>query len=279
MLCVGLSIILLLVDVRSALLQSPRFVLSHLNAPIEYTANAPQRIVSSLRTGLMTRAKLIEENEKLKAQSLLLQRRVQRFASMTAENVRLRELLGSSSALQDSVLVAEIIGTDPDPFVHEVIINKGKDDGVFLGMPIIDAKGLMGQIISVAGYTSKGILLTDSRHSIPVEVVRNGVRTIAVGEGSLDALSLSHVADTTDIEESDILVSSGLGNRFPRGYPVGKVKKVIHSPGEQFAEVHVTPLAQIDRSRHVLLVFKEDANWFHRQLEELEKRASQNSTE
>jgi len=259
--CLILTGLLIVIDSRTTWLQQSRLHLSWLKPIVEFPAFAPSQFSFWLDENLKSRQTLLKENEELRAQALHMQRRIQQFAKLTAENIRLKELLGSSSLLSDSVLVAEIIAIDPDPFTHTVVLNKGVSEGVFVGMPIIDASGLMGQIVSVSEFSSRGLLITDSRHGLSVEVVRNGVRAIALGTGSLDEIELSHLSNTTDIEIDDILVSSGLGGRFPQGYPVGVVRSVDKQLGRQFAEVKIQPLAKLDKSRHVLLVFKEGAQW------------------
>lgn len=271
--CLVLSALLLLIDTRTSWLVEPRLTISWFKPVVEFPAFAPSQLSEWLDENLKSRQTLLNENAQLREQALTMQRRIQKFASLTAENIRLKELLGSSSSLTDSVLVSEIIGIDPDPYSHKVVLNKGAQDGVFIGMPIVDASGLMGQIVSVSEFSSRGLLITDLQHGLSVEVVRNGVRAIALGTGSLNEITLSHLANTTDIEVDDILVSSGLGGRFPQGYPVGVVKSVERQPGRQFAEVKIQPLANLNRSRHVLLVFKEGAQWKNLQTE---KQAKQN---
>lgn len=137
------------------------------------------------------------------------------------------------------------------------MIDKGENDGVFVGQPVLDASGLMGQVVEVMPYTARVLLLTDTTHSIPVQVNRNGLRAIAVGTGNPERLELRYVADTADIKEGDLLVSSGLGQRFPAGYPVATVKEVIHDSGQPFAVVRAVPTAKMNRSRYVLLVFSD----------------------
>jgi len=185
----------------------------------------------------------------------VLQRHVQRLASLTAENARLRELLNSSALLDSSVLVAEIVAFDPDPSRMEVLIDKGSDDGLYPGQPVLDASGVMGQLVEVGRAQSRVILITDSRHGVPVEVSRNGVRSIAVGTGSAGKLSLQYLPITADVRKGDVLVSSGLGRIFPRGYPVATVVEVERTPGETFMTVEAQPAAALQRSRQVLLVF------------------------
>ncbi|WP_121493977.1 rod shape-determining protein MreC, partial [Pseudomonas aeruginosa] len=165
--------------------------------------------------------------------------------------------LNSAALVDDKVLVSELIGVDPNPFTQRIMIDKGENDGVFVGQPVLDASGLMGQVVEVMPYTARVLLLTDTTHSIPVQVNRNGLRAIAVGTGNPERLELRYVADTADIKEGDLLVSSGLGQRFPAGYPVATVKEVIHDSGQPFAVVRAVPTAKMNRSRYVLLVFSD----------------------
>ncbi len=180
------------------------------------------------------------------------------MAALRAENNRLRDLLGSAAKIQDNVLVGELIGVDPDPKRHEVVIDKGLNHNVFVGQPVLDAQGLMGQVIEVSLFTSRVLLISDESHSVPVQVVRSNLRLIARGTGVSHQLELRHLQNTADIRPGDFLVSSGLGDRFPIGYPVGTVNKVEHDPGKPFATATATPSAQLNRTRHVLLVFNEE---------------------
>jgi len=197
---------------------------------------------------------LIEQNRNLRAEALVLRARTQRLASLAAENVRLRELLNSSARLDDSVLIAEIIGISPDISTHTVVIDKGSRHGLRVGQAVIDAYGLFGQIVEVSRLSSRVLLLTDASHAVPAQIVRNGVRVIVEGDGRIDMLGVNHVAATMDVRPGDLLVSSGLGMRFPGGYPVGVVESVANDPGRPFSVVHARPSAQLDRSRHVLVV-------------------------
>jgi len=246
---------LLAADLHFHALREARAILETTATPVYWLAELPLRGVEWVREHVATRARLFEENERLRQENLVLQGRSQQMASLQAENVRLRALLNSSAMLRDDVLVAELIGVSPDPERHQLILNKGSDDGVFLGQPLLDADGLLGQIVEVAPGTSRVLLITDATHSIPVQDNRNGVRAIAEGTGSLSVLEIHHVSATTDIRVGDLLVTSGLGGRFPVGYPVGVVSDVERDPGQPFARVYATPSAALDRSRHVLLVF------------------------
>ena len=199
-----------------------------------------------------------EEIKLLEKDLLLLHAKTEKMAALTAENNRLRDLLGSAAKLQDNVIVAELIGVAPDPEKHEVVIDKGGTDGVFVGQPLLDAKGLMGQVVDVSRYSSRVLLISDPSHSVPVQVARSNLRLVAQGTGSTNRLELMYVQNTADVGAGDLLISSGLGGRFPVGYPVGVVNKVEHRPGRPFSTVTAIPSALLDRSRHVLLVFTED---------------------
>lgn len=251
-----LSIVLIFASHRLHWLDDTRSVLLSIATPFYWLADLPARLGNWGGDTLVSRDTLLDENSALRAEQLVLLAKLQKLASMATENVRLRELLNSTALVQDNVLVAEIIGVSPEPLNHYVVVNKGSKDQVFIGQPVIDAYGLFGQVIEVSPYSCRVLLISDSNHAIPVQVNRNGVRAIAEGVGLLYELELSHVPATTDIEEGDILVSSGLGGRFPVGYPVATVRSIIHDPGQPFLSVKVTPKAHLNRSRHVLMVFK-----------------------
>lgn len=253
-----LSVALMVVDARFDLLKPARKQASLVLMDAYWITDLPGRLWEGVASQFGSRTELVAENEKLKTENLLLQGRMQKLAALTEQNVRLRELLNSSALVNEKVEVAELIGMDPNPFTHRIIINKGERDGVVLGQPVLDARGLMGQVVELMPYTSRVLLLTDSTHSIPVQVNRNGLRAIASGTGNPERLELRHVADTADIKEGDLLVSSGLGQRFPAGYPVATVKEVIHDSGQPFAIVRAVPTAALNRSRYMLLVFSDN---------------------
>ena len=250
-----LALTLIVLNAFTSLLDEPREQLNRVVAPLYGLVGIPSRLVDWGSDSLKSRGQLEQENEAMKAQLLVQQGKLQQLASIAADNVRLRELLNSAEMVRDRVLVAELIGVSPDPMSHLVIVNRGTDDGVYIGQPLLDAQGLMGQVVDVSADSAQVLLITDSTHALPVQVNRNGVRAIAEGTGSLYALKLRHLAVTVDINEGDLLVSSGLGGRFPEGYPVATVKSVIRHPGKPFAEVYAVPKALMNRSRHVLLVF------------------------
>lgn len=235
-------------------MQQGRVYLSLVVTPLQWLVDLPSRVADNLSGVLVTRSTLLNDNERLRSEALDLERQVLLNASLMAENVRLRELVNARKRLEEPVEAAELIGVNPDPFQHEVIINRGFEDGAYNGEPVLDAGGVMGQVISSSHYTSRVMLITDSRAAVPVEVNRNGLRAIALGKGLRHELELQHVPDTADIRQGDLLLTSGLGEEFPRGYPVGHVTEVTRDPGQKFVTVRVKPSARLDKSRHLLLV-------------------------
>jgi len=252
-----LSMIMMLADSRFSYLSQVRFYASYLVTPLHWLADTPRSISDSVNNNFQSRSYLIGENQRLKEQLLTLQFRLQKQEHLEAENQRLNELLNASSIVDERGVLAQVTGESPDPFIKRVLINKGSSDGVFVGQPVLDAYGLMGQVVEVEPFTSWVLMITDPQHSTPIQVNRNGNRAIASGtQDSLHRLVLNNISDTFDVREDDVLVTSGFGGRFPAGYPVGVVSSVVHDPGEPFATVTIEPTAQLDRSRNVLLVFK-----------------------
>ena len=224
-------------------------------SPFYRTTNLPERIETWVDNRTMSSSELLKENNALRSEVLVLRRKLQRDASLVAENFRLRQLLNSSDLIQDQVLIAELIGISPDPLVHKVMINRGERHGVYQGQAVLDAKGLMGQVVEVGQEYAFVLLITDATHAMPVQLNRTGARLVAEGTGDLHEMTLRHVANTQDVQVGDLLVSSGLGQRFPSGYPVGEVVDVKANPSKRFARVLIKPRAELDRSRRVLLVF------------------------
>ena len=251
--------VLIYADFRLDGMARTRSVLNNFATPLYWITDIPARLSEWNDTNIRSRNHLLEDNDKLRQENLLLSGRSQQLSALMAENTRLRALLNSSALLRNDVLVAELIGVSPDPVRHQMILNKGANEGVYVGQSLIDAEGLLGQVVEVSELSSRVLLITDATHALPVQVNRNGVRAIAEGTGALGSLEIHHVAATTDIEEGDLLVSSGLGGRFPVGYPVAEVSKVVRDPGQTFATVEARPVAALDRSRHVLLVFADQS--------------------
>ena len=246
---------LLVLDLRYHRLDNLRSVLDTLLTPIYFVADVPAAFDRFYDRHWRSRQRLLEDVERLQRENLVLKGRLQQMASLQTDVTRLRSLLNSSAMLRNDVLVAEVIGVAPDPVRHQLVLDKGERAGVYNGQPLIDANGLMGQVVEVGKFSSRVLLITDATHSVPVQVNRNGVRAVAEGVGTLDELAIHHVAVTTDIREGDLLVTSGLGQRFPIGYPVATVSEVVRDPGEPFARISAVPFAHLNRARHALLVF------------------------
>jgi len=249
------SLFVVVIDRRQALTDNLRPIADAIRVSIQSFAFFPSKFIEDYDNTFVSRERLIQENDRLQNESIILQAKVQKLVSLTAENVRLRELLSSSTLLEDSVLVGEIIGIAPSVKHHKITLNKGSQHGVYEGQAVIDAYGLVGQVSEVGPSKSEVILISDARHALPVLVNRNGVRAIVEGTGRHDLLVVPNLVETTDIKAGDLLISSGLGQRFPVGYPVGVVESVESDPGKSFLQVNVRPSARLDRGRYFLLVF------------------------
>lgn len=248
-----ISCTLMFMDYRYEQFRNVRGTLSILVFPVQKIVDAPLSVARNFGGFLATQQQLFGENQRLKEDQLLLHGRLQKLAALEKENQHLRELLQSGSQISEGMFIANIINIDPDPFTHQVILNKGKADGVYEGQTIIDANGIMGSIVAVNDAESRAMLITDASYAVPVENVRNGLRAIAVGTGGSN-LELRHVPKSLDIIEGDILITSGLGGRFPVGFPVGKISEVKRDRGKPFATIVVHPSAKLDRGGHILLI-------------------------
>ncbi len=228
--------------------------LSQVVLPIQKTVDMPSYIVEQTEVFFKERLNLLTENASLKQQQIYLQAQVQKLRALEAENLELRELLSSIGQEKESFSEARIIQANLDPFRQQILLNKGKLQGVELGQPVIDAKGLVGVVLSATDTSSHVLLLTDTGFAVPVQSVRSGERAIAVGSGTGGELRLNYVPRTADFMEGDELVTSGLGGRFPAGYPVGVITSIQHDPSTRFTLIGVSPSAKLGQFRHVLLV-------------------------
>ncbi len=244
-----------MLEATTRLLEPIRQTLGAVVSPLRYVAELPYLLSDEVEDLLLTQDDLRTTNAELTRQVLEMSQISQRFLALRKENERLRELMGSRRQVPHEVLVAELIGVAPRPSLLQVTIDKGSAAGAFVGQAVLDSQGLFGQIIHTDRFTSQVLMISDSLHAVPVEINRTGLRGIVAGTGEMLRLQLEDIPTTADIREGDLLVSSGLGERFPRGYPVGRVSTVLVEPAAALATVVVTPAAALDRSRHVLLVF------------------------
>ena len=254
-LAVIISVAAIVADSRFGVFSHVRVYLSSLVSPLQYIANAPGTLLDTMSTQVQTRADLIEQTKQQEQQLFTLRSRLLKMDQLEHENQRLRELLGSPVHKESRKMVAELLSVDSDPFSHQVLINKGALDGVYNGQPVINDQGVVGQVLHVGSTTSRVLLITDSSHGIPVRVLRNDLRAIASGSGELDKLELRNLPRNTDVQVGDLLVTSGLGGRFPEGYPVATVTRSDYVEGKPFAQVEAKPLVALDRLRYLLLLW------------------------
>ena len=243
-------------DARFGYLERIRYGLGYATTPVYWVADIPTRVSFWFDDVFVSRTDLLDENDNLRANLLIAQRELQLLESLVSENNRLLALNEATQGINGDVLAAEIINISPDPYSKRVLLNKGVRDGVFIGQALLDANGLMGQVDEVLPYTAWVLLITDSHHVTPVEVNRNGERALARGSRTTATeLELEFVTQTQDMKAGDRLVSSGMGQVYPKNYPVAEIISVYADPGQDFATVRARPLAQLESTRHVMLVY------------------------
>ncbi len=248
----------MVLDHRFQAIDTIRAALTVVVDPLRYAVNIPSDLINWTSQSFVSHSTLEEENKTLRTQNQLLKAKLQKYASLKAENANLRALLKSAEKHEESieqVLIAKILSIDLDPYRRQFVINKGTSDGVYVGQPIMGAQGAMGKIIHVGPLSSTALLITDASHSLPVQINRNGVRAIAVGNPKQQQLELIHQPNNADIMVDDLLVTSGLGCVFPPGYPAGRIVEIKTDPSLPFAQIIVAPTAQLDRNREVLLIW------------------------
>ncbi|MEM9531390.1 MAG: rod shape-determining protein MreC [Pseudomonadota bacterium] len=251
----ALAVVLMVTDHHSEYLRKIRGTLSAVTYPMLALVTLPGEAGRWLGSEIADRKVRNQRLQELEERWLTSQSRLNRIAALEEENARLRRLLESSPRLGDRVLVAELLDVDLDPFTHLVALDRGTRDGVYSGQPIADARGIMGQIELVSPISAQAVLISDPNHALPVTLNRTGIRTVAYGTGQLDRIELRDVAMSADVQTGDLVVTSGLGGRFPVGFPVGEVTTIESDPGAPFRTVAITPLAALDRARQVLLVW------------------------
>ncbi len=258
MLLAGLSILLQYIDHRDNYLDTVRKAIGATVYPLRVIVDAPVSAWRWFDETTTSRNDLQAENSRLKAERLLTQSRLQRYSALEAENARLRAMLEAREQVRAQVRVAEIMSVSANPFRHVLVVDKGTSDGVYNGQALVDADGIVGQVIEAGVASAQCILISDPGHDLPVEVNRSGVRTIARGTGDYNTLNLPFLPNNADIEPGDLLVTSGLGDAFPAGYPVAVVETVTRLPQEPFASVTARPSAALNQVREVMLIWSDD---------------------
>lgn len=252
-----IALALMALDHRFNQLQTLRSIFATVAYPIQLAVDTPIRAGSRILDSFSHHEQLVLENRLLRSDLMELRARQLRFDALQAENDRLRSLLHTATQAPERVQIAKLLAVDLDPFRQQIVINKGRRDGVYAGQPLINADGVIGQILTPHWSSSTALLISDPGHALPVIVARTGLRALAVGTGNPRRLNLRHVPPQEDIEEGDLLLTSGLGGRFPADYPVARIVYVEHRPGQPFLVINAEPLAALDRSREVLLLWTE----------------------
>jgi len=251
-----LSVLLMVLDARFRYAEPLRQVIGIAVYPIQQLAIAPFTAVARTREFFTSRAELERENAELRTEQLKEAPELLTLETLRAENQQLRQLLDARAKFPSDAVFAEIVYAGRDPFTRKVIIDKGSQQGVQLGQPVIHTQGVLGQVTRVQPLLAEVTLVTDKDHAIPVEVLRNGLRGVAFGSGDGSTLELRHMAANAEVAQGDVLVTSGLDGVYPRGLPVARVLKVERDAAYAFAKISCEPIAGVDQSREVLVLAK-----------------------
>ncbi len=249
------SIALMLVDNRTQQLEKLRTGLHTIVYPVIFLSTIPGDAFHSLSRSFQERSSLQEENEKLKQENLYYKSRFEKLYALEADNERLKRLLGQSEDIAEQILLAELVEVSLEPYTQQIVLNKGAADNVYVGQPVINGEGVIGQVVHTSHLQSIVTLLTDPDSAVPVMVMRNGLRGIMRGTGVSDRLRLPYLTADADISVGDLVISSGMGGRFPTGYPVATITSIDRDPSQEFLNIVATPVARLDHGREVLLIW------------------------
>ena len=252
-----LSCLLIAEDVRFQYFPQLRQAIGVIIFPLQKIAYIPANIYDQVEEFIAS-FYLLEENIKLRLLYLENREQLLKLHSLEAENIHLRQLLGAVQRIETKTrtktVLAEILYTPRDPFNHKITLNRGSQHHIQLGQAVIDDKGIVGQITQLYPWSSEVTLLTDRDHSVPVQVVRNSLRSVVSGTGKNNQLELRYLSVNTDIQQGDLLVTSGIGGVYPPGIPVATVQRIERDPTGDFAQIISTPIAGVDRNRQVLIL-------------------------
>ena len=265
------SVLLMFFDHKMNSFESARSYLQSLVSPLQYLANTPKQLLTLMSENLVSRQKLLDENKKFQSQQVWYKEQGMRLEILKKENNRLRALLASPLHADLKKMVTEIISVDSDPYSHQVVIDRGANDGVYEGQAVLDDLGVVGQVLHVGATNSRVLLITDISHGVPVRNSRNGVRMVSSGSGRIDRLIQNHVPHSIDVQVGDLLVTSGLGGKYPEGYPVAVVTLVEQDESRPFALVYSQPVAQIEKLRYLLLLSPNTPNVVNAKAEQQKK--------
>ncbi|MEH6451799.1 MAG: rod shape-determining protein MreC [Psychromonas sp.] len=256
-LAIAFAAFLILGDSKFNLFSSARVYLNSLVSPVQYIADLPQKLIQSVSENVMTRQELKTRNQQLEKDNLHLKADRLLLTQLENENEQLRELLNSERTFTNKRMITEVMSLRSDPFTHQLLIDKGISDGVYVGQPVINDQGVVGQVSQVGTNTSRVLLIVDASHGIPVRVQRNDITATLHGSGAWDKLNVPFIQSNADLQAGDVLVTSGLGGRFPAGYPVATITYFSYEEGALYANVTATPVAELDRSRYLLLLWND----------------------
>ncbi|MDF7679283.1 rod shape-determining protein MreC [Enterobacteriaceae bacterium ESL0689] len=259
-LAIIVAIAVIIADSRLGMFSQIRTYMDTAVSPFYFLANGPRELLDKASQTLASHEQLERENRALHKELLLKNSELLMSEQYKQENVRLRELLGSPLRQDEQKMVTQVISRANDPYSNQVVIDKGSINGVYEGQPVISDKGVVGQVVAVAKMTSRVLLICDTTHALPIQVLRNDIRVIAAGSGCSDDLLLEHLPANTDIRVGDVLVTSGLGGRFPEGYPVAVVSAVKLDAQRAYTVIQARPMAGLQRLRYLLLLWSVDRN-------------------
>ncbi|QWA11773.1 rod shape-determining protein MreC [Sodalis ligni] len=257
-LAVMVAIAVIVADSRLGSFVQIRAYMDTAVSPFYFLANGPRKVLDNISQTLASRDQLELENHALRQELLLKNSEQLLLGQYRQENARLRELLGSPLRQDEQKMVTQVISTSTDPYSDQVVIDKGVDNGVYVGQPVISDKGVVGQVVAAGKLTSRVLLICDASHALPIQVLRNDIRVIVAGNGCTEDLQLEHLPGNTDIRVGDVLVTSGLGGRFPEGYPVAVVSSVKVDTQRAYTVIQARPTAQLQRLRYLLLLWGAD---------------------
>ena len=255
MVLMAMSVAIMLIDHRTQQLEGLRNILKTAIYPVMYISTIPREVFRGVTGSMESSSELQTDNKSLRQENLLLHSRLEKLHSLEADNLRLKRLLGQSEQIAERVLLAELVEVSLEPYTQRISLNKGSRDGVYVGQPVINGDGVVGQVVHTSQFQSTVTLLTDPGSAVPVMVIRNGLRGVLFGTGVRNKLSLPYLTADADIKVGDVLISSGMGGRFPTGYPVATVTKIKQQPSDEFLTISTLPVTQLDHGREVLLIW------------------------
>jgi len=257
MVLVALSLAMMLIDHRTQQFEKFRNILQTVVYPVMFISTIPREVIRGVTGSMEISSNLQTDNDSLRQENLLLHSRLEKLHSLEADNRRLQRLLGQSEQIAEHVLLAELVEVSLEPYTQKISLNKGSSDDVYVGQPVINGDGVIGQVVHTSQFQSTVTLLTDPGSAIPVMVMRNGLRGVLFGTGVRNKLAMPYLTADADIRIGDLLISSGMGGRFPTGYPVATVTEVRQDPSDEFLTINTLPVTQLDHGREVLLIWPE----------------------